>query len=88
MSSWPDEDDEELDDDESPDESDRDEEVNDTRPCPYCGKEIYEQAEVCPHCRSYISLEQVASRRPIWIWVTGVVLLAAMIYGAVRLLWF
>src|SRR5262249_31974073 len=39
-------------------------------PCPYCGEPVYEQAEICPHCRSYVSRED-APRRPVprWIWV-------------------
>ncbi len=60
---------------EDPDESDTD---DDDEPelidCPYCGKEIYEQAEVCPHCGSYISSEDPERpvRRPRWL-VVGVV---------------
>lgn len=87
MNAWQDDDDPEL--DEDPDESDVDEnDEADTRPCPYCGKQVYEHAELCPHCKSYISFENTASRRPLWIWITGIVLLAAMIYAAIRLLWF
>ena len=42
-------------------------------PCPYCGKEISEIAEVCPHCGSYISSEDAPRRRPWWV-VAGVVI--------------
>ena len=42
----------------------------DEMPCPYCGKHVYEQAEVCPHCGNYISQEDAPSRRwPRWMWV-------------------
>ena len=45
----------------------------DVKACPYCGKGIYEQAEVCPYCKSYISAEDAPpSRKPLWI-VIGVV---------------
>lgn len=35
----------------------------DTAPCPYCGKMVYEQADVCPHCHSFIIWRQSASHR-------------------------
>ena len=45
-----------------------------TVPCPYCGKDIYEDAPRCPHCGQYISEEDVApSRAPWWI-ILGVLL--------------
>ena len=57
---------------EAPDPSDMDDsddEDEDTTPCPYCGKSVYEQAEVCPYCHNYISREDAARRYPWWIWV-------------------
>jgi predicted nucleic acid-binding Zn ribbon protein len=39
-----------------------------TVPCPYCGKSIAEGAEICPHCRSFISFEDAPrSRQARWI---------------------
>ncbi len=38
-------------------------EGDDTLPCPYCGVEIYEDAEVCPYCGSYI-IEQERTPKP------------------------
>ena len=51
-------DDDDLDEREDPDESEKgfDDEPEEM-PCPYCGEPVYEQAEICPHCRSYINLE-------------------------------
>ena len=31
--------------------------------CPHCGKEIYEDAERCPHCERYLSDEDAARRK-------------------------
>lgn len=57
-----------------PDDADWDEDEGDERaetvPCPYCRKPVFEQAELCPHCRSFISHEDAPRRRkPLWIWV-------------------
>jgi hypothetical protein len=73
-------DDEGLDDSEMPDDSDvpNDDDSVDTVPCPYCRKPIFEQAEVCPHCGSYISMEDAPSRKPLWIVISTVVILAAI----------
>jgi hypothetical protein len=35
-------------------------------PCPYCRKLVYEEAERCPHCESYISREDAPLRRAPW----------------------
>ena len=51
----------------------------DTVPCPYCHKPVYEQAEICPHCRNYISNEEVPDRMPRWIIIVTVVLLATIL---------
>jgi predicted nucleic acid-binding Zn ribbon protein len=75
-----DEDDEkDLDDSDYPDEDDiGDEESAETEPCPYCGKPIYERAEVCPHCGQYISKEDWRARKPVWI-VVGAIICVALI---------
>lgn len=49
-----------------------------TESCPYCGKSISELAEVCPHCHSYISLEDAPSHKPVWL-IVGVVVCLAII---------
>lgn len=67
-------DDAELDDRELPDEADMDpDEDEETQPCPYCGKPVYEQAQVCPHCRSYIALDEAPGRKPLWLIVAVIV---------------
>jgi hypothetical protein len=52
-------DDAEPDDRELPDPADvddaDDEEESVTEPCPHCGKPVYENADVCPHCRNFLS---------------------------------
>jgi predicted nucleic acid-binding Zn ribbon protein len=53
--------------DEDPDENDGPEggfdEDTDVLPCPYCGQEISEMAEVCPKCKSYVSREDAPRPR-------------------------
>ncbi len=84
-----DEDDDELDDREDPDESDMDDDDDsadcDTVPCPHCRKPVYEEADVCPHCGSFIA-RQHRTRHPTWVLVAAVLLLAAIGYGLLSLL--
>lgn len=73
-----------LDDDEDDWEDDDygedDEEGEPTVPCPYCRREIHEDAERCPYCEQYIStVDAPPSRKPGWILVTVAVCLY-MIY--------
>jgi predicted nucleic acid-binding Zn ribbon protein len=82
--SYEDEEDEEgtLEDRDDPDESDMDEEDEDGPAlveCPYCGSRISEDAEQCPRCGSYMSEEDAPRRKPPWILVTAVVLVAAIL---------
>jgi predicted nucleic acid-binding Zn ribbon protein len=51
---------------------------DDTMPCPYCGQAIYDEAERCPYCESYISREDAPSRQSTWI-VVGVVICLAIV---------
>jgi len=53
-----------------------------TEPCPYCGKAVFEQAERCPNCGSYISADDSGGRRPLWV-VAGVVITV----GAILMVW-
>jgi hypothetical protein len=88
MSPDEEESDEELDDCELPDEADVDE---DDSPavvaCPYCGKGMLEELEVCPHCHNYISREDAPpQRRPLLI-VVIVVLLVGVLSGIIGFIW-
>jgi hypothetical protein len=51
------------------DEDEDDEEP--TIPCPYCRREIHEDAPWCPYCEHYISREDAPVRKPWWL-VVGV----------------
>ena len=53
-----------------------DDDGDDTQPCPYCRKEIHEDAERCPHCGNYISAEDAPPSQPVWVIVGAVVCLA------------
>jgi endogenous inhibitor of DNA gyrase (YacG/DUF329 family) len=62
-------------------EPDGDEDEDDlTVPCPHCRKPVYEDAERCPSCGSYLSREDMPWRRPIWL-VVGVVLCLIIVLG-------
>lgn len=51
----------------------------DTEPCPFCHKPVYEQAEVCPHCRHYLSAEEIHTRKPLWFIITAIVCLLLIV---------
>jgi hypothetical protein len=77
MPRWPVED-EEWDEDDEP-ELDEDEDEP-TLPCPYCRREIHEDAQRCPYCESYISREDARpSRKPWWL-VLGVFACLYVVY--------
>jgi hypothetical protein len=56
--------------------------------CPFCGREISELADVCPHCGNFVHGEDAPGRgKPLWVIVVVAALLVAMLYGAIRLFW-
>jgi hypothetical protein len=65
---WDDDPELDLEDDEL-DGSDDDEETTDA--CPYCRRDIYDDAVQCPYCGRYISREDTPWRKPWWL-VLGV----------------
>ena len=71
-----------LHDREYPDEADTDhDESVDFVPCPYCGKMIPDDADLCNYCRNFIVPD--SSRLPLWILI-GVVL-AVLVAGLLSL---
>jgi len=76
MSRWGDDDLNDDDEDEEYIPDDEDEET--TMPCPKCGAAVYDDAEWCPNCETYISEEDpetFQSGIPMWAKVTALVLL-------------
>ncbi len=73
------EDDDDLDDFEDPDEPE-DDDSDTTIPCPYCRKPVYEDAERCPGCGSYLSREDAPRRHP-WWFVAGFFLSLLVLFG-------
>lgn len=69
-------DDNNLTDHELPDESDMDPSSADSVdlvPCPYCKAMVYEQADVCPECGSFIFHDEESTRRPRWFFITVII---------------
>jgi hypothetical protein len=48
-----------------------------TAPCPHCGREIYDDAERCPKCGTYLSAEDAPQRWPVWLVVGALLALVA-----------
>jgi hypothetical protein len=68
--------------DEWDDDEDWDAEENDepTVECPYCGGEVHEDCQRCPHCEKYISEEDAPpARKPWWI-VVGAIACLYVVY--------
>jgi hypothetical protein len=85
MPSYEDEDEADLDAPEDPDVDDADWNPDPAEvPCPYCKREISEDAERCPHCGSYI-LHSGAPRpaRP-WWWVALISLVLLLLAWLIR----
>ncbi len=52
--------------------------------CPYCGEEMYDDAEQCPHCGQYISAEDAPREgKPAWIIVVILLCVAMMLLGII-----
>jgi predicted nucleic acid-binding Zn ribbon protein len=82
MERYPDEDEGDVGAWEDPDESDMDDEDDDGPSlvaCPYCQREISEDAEICPKCGSYISGEDAPRRRMPTLIIIGVALMALVL---------
>jgi len=63
-----------------PDPSDRNDEPAEV-PCPYCKREIDEEAVQCPFCGSYISAEDAPPQPKPWWWAIALVLLVLLLMG-------
>lgn len=64
-----------------PDENhEEDDDVVDTRACPSCGVDVYEDAEQCPACGDYVEFSNSAlSGWPWWFVALGLVGIVAVI---------
>ncbi|MEN6494334.1 MAG: zinc-ribbon domain-containing protein [Thermoguttaceae bacterium] len=72
--------DDDFNEDESPDE-DVDDDPTETVPCPSCGADVYEDAEQCPYCGTYITSQTSpwAGRSVWWIVLAVLGLLATIL---------
>jgi hypothetical protein len=57
-----------------------DDEEEPTIPCPYCHREVLEDAERCPYCEGYLSKEDAPSARKPWWIVVGVIACLYVVY--------
>ncbi|MEK7269623.1 MAG: hypothetical protein AAB215_01625 [Planctomycetota bacterium] len=63
----------------------RDDDGDETIPCPNCRAPVYEDAERCPRCGTWISEDdRLPEQRPVWFWIA--LALALLAFGAFLLL--
>ena len=70
-----------LDDREYPDEDDSDDDDPETIECPECRRQVYEDAEQCPHCGHFITPDTGVWAGKPWWWI------ALALLGIVGLIW-
>lgn len=51
-----------------------------TQACPYCRREIYEDAERCPYCENYISDDDAPPPRKPWWIIVGALACLYVVY--------
>lgn len=74
------EEEEDWEDREDPEEADQDEDDDPGLvPCPYCRHEVSEDAELCPHCGSFVSIEDAPPKRPRWIVISTLLLIVVIL---------
>jgi hypothetical protein len=56
----------------------------DTIPCPHCQAAIFDEAEQCPECGTYLSAEDAPPQRKPWWIVAGTVACLAVVYLWIR----
>lgn len=62
------------------DEVDGDDDEEPTIPCPYCQRQIHEDAQRCPYCERYISAEDAPpAQKPWWI-IVGILVCLYIVY--------
>ena len=75
---------------ESPDSSDMDQNPDnddsvDTVDCPNCGKQIYDQAAICPFCRNHVVVgSHRYHRKPLWFVLAAIVCLLLILFWIIR----
>jgi len=73
--------DDEWDDDEAQGFQAAEEDEEGTVPCPHCRRQIYEDAERCPHCGNYLSVEDAPFQARPWWFIVGFVICVAIVVG-------
>ena len=69
-------DDDPFEDAEYPDPYEGGEDSVDTVPCPYCKRDIFEEAERCPYCENYLSREDAPLQVRPWMMAGALLALA------------
>lgn len=69
--------------DDSVDESETPADDRDTIRCPRCRKFIFDDAEQCPYCKTWLTGGQRAGQRPTWFIITAIICLIIAILWVV-----
>ena len=72
--------DDEWDDEDDAEEDGAENDEAETFACPYCDRQIHEDAQRCPYCERYISDEDAPRSRKSWLIIVGTLLCLYAIY--------
>jgi len=72
--------DDDLDEEDLDDDNSGDDDEEPMVPCPYCRREIHEDAQRCPYCERYISEEDMPAQRKPWWLVLGVIVCLYIVF--------
>lgn len=63
-----------------PDDYDDDDDDAETKPCPNCGLDVYEEADRCPHCGEFVTFrETMFAGWSLWFLILGLFGIGAVI---------
>lgn len=71
-------------DDDSVDELDTPADDRTTIRCPRCRKFIFDDAEQCPYCKTWITGEEATGQKPLWFIITAIVCLIIALLWVLR----
>lgn len=55
-----------------------------TQTCPECGKEVFDDTDICYHCGHAIRKDPASARTPRWVIVVIIIIVLTFVFGVLR----